>query len=155
MFGSASGVATAFADDARDCAALPAIDVAVDARNATLNTSATAQATNPFAVSRKNTSSVWMSVHFVRRRPVRYPPNADAMMAMRISQTMARSPAVDAVRPTLDHGETADKPNPAPSASRIKYSAAVMNAPPITAPHETPDECASRFVSAASVLAGT
>jgi hypothetical protein len=62
---------------------------------------------------------------------------------MRISHTMAAVPTVEVDAPTLDHGDTEEKPNPAPSASRISDNAAVTNAPAITAAHDTPDECDS------------
>jgi hypothetical protein len=56
---------------------------------------------------------------------------------------MAAVPIVDADAPTFDHGETEDKPSPAPNASRMSDSAAATNAPPITAAQDTPDEYAS------------
>ena len=62
---------------------------------------------------------------------------------MKISQTMAAVPIVEADAPTFDHGETEDKPSPVPNASRISDNAAATNAPPITAAQDTPDECAS------------
>jgi hypothetical protein len=58
---------------------------------------------------------------------------------------IATAPAVDAEMPTFDQGEMADRPKPAPKASKIKYEADATIAPPITAPQETPDPCASRF----------
>jgi hypothetical protein len=57
---------------------------------------------------------------------------------MTISQQIAAAPA-DAA-PAFDQGETVDNPNPAPSASMINAIEAATNAPPITAPHDTPDE---------------
>src|SRR5450631_1487572 len=62
---------------------------------------------------------------------------------MRISHRMVALPIVDADAPTFDHGETEDKPSPAPNASRMSDSAAATNAPPITAAQDTPEECAS------------
>jgi hypothetical protein len=56
---------------------------------------------------------------------------------------IAAAPAVAADAPTFDHGDTADSPKPAPSASIINDNAAATKAPPITALHDTPDECAS------------
>jgi hypothetical protein len=81
--------------------------------------------------------------HFVRRRPARYPPIDELMICMRMTHTMAARVIVVAEAPMFDHGDTDDKPSPAPSASRMSESAAVTNAPPITAAHDTPDECAS------------
>jgi hypothetical protein len=48
-------------------------------RTDALMTVANAQAKNPWAVSRKKTSWVWMSVHFVRSREARYPPTVEAI----------------------------------------------------------------------------
>lgn len=98
----------------------PTIDAAADVRNVTLITSATAQARNPFAVSRKYTSSVWMSAHLVRNLPVRYPPRAEAMISIRINQTMAAEPTADADAPLFDQGDIADNPKPAPKANKIR-----------------------------------
>src|ERR1017187_10810974 len=56
---------------------------------------------------------------------------------------MAAVPTVEAGAPTFDQGDTADNPNPAPSARRIREKAAVTKDPPITAPQDTPDEWAS------------
>jgi hypothetical protein len=63
---------------------------------------------------------------------------------------MAAVPIVDADAPTFDHGDTDDKPNPAPNASRMSDSAAATTAPPITAAQDTPDACAS-FLTDVSV----
>src|SRR5580700_4240787 len=90
----------------------------------------------------------------VRRRPVRYPPIADETASVMMSQMMAAPPISPAVAPTFDHGETVDKPNPAPSASRISERAAAATAPPITAPQETPEEFTSvgRLTTGESIL---
>lgn len=42
-----------------------------------------------------------------------------------------------------DHGDTADRPKPKPRMSNIKDKAVAATAPAKTAPHETPDACAS------------
>ena len=47
------------------------MDAAAEVKKAAVITNATAHARNPCAVSRKYTSSVWMAVHFVRKRPAR------------------------------------------------------------------------------------
>jgi len=60
-----------------------------------------------------------------------------------INHTMPALPTVEADAPMFDHGEMADKPNPAPNASRISDKAAATNAPAITAAQDTPDEYAS------------
>jgi hypothetical protein len=56
---------------------------------------------------------------------------------------MAPLPTVEADTPTFAHGDTEDKPIPVPNARKIRDNAAAVNAPAITAPHETPDENAS------------
>jgi hypothetical protein len=43
---------------------------------------------------------------------------------------MAALPIVDADAPTFDHGDTEDKPNPAPNASRMSDSAAAHHRAP-------------------------
>src|ERR1700722_891983 len=80
-----------------------------------------------------------MERHRVRKRPARYPPIADAIASVRISHMIAAAPMPAAETPAFDHGEIADNPNPAPSASRISERAAATNAPPITAPQDTPE----------------
>ena len=60
-----------------------------------------------------------------------------------ISHTMAAALSVDADAPMFDHGDTEDKPSPAPNANRISDSAAAANAPPASAAQDTPDEWAS------------
>src|ERR1700722_10951093 len=53
---------------------------------------------------------------------------------------MAAVPTTAAAVPVLDHGERADKPTPVPNTKRIRDTAAVAKAPPITAAQDTPDE---------------
>jgi hypothetical protein len=60
---------------------------------------------------------------------------------------MAAFPKADEDAPVLDHGETAANPNPAPRASMISEIEAATNAPPTTAPQDTPDECSSLSAS--------
>ena len=72
----------------------------------------------------------------------------------RISQIIVTLPNVEAETPFVDHGETEDKPSPAPSASRIHDNAAVANAPPITAPHDTPDEYDSLLIEVSIASTG-
>ena len=67
----------------------------------------------------------------------------ELIISMTISQIIAVAPNVDADVPTLEKGETEDRPSPAPRARRIRDSAAVTKAPAITADQETPDEWAS------------
>jgi hypothetical protein len=56
---------------------------------------------------------------------------------------MAVQPIADAEAPAFAHGDTAEKPIPVPKARSASDRAAATNAPAMTAPHETPDECAS------------
>jgi hypothetical protein len=94
-------------------------------------------------VSRKYTSSVWTWVHFVRSRPAKYPPIAEAKTWVRISHTTAPFPTVEAEAPRFDHGDTEDNPSPVPKASRINARDAETKAPPMTAAQDMPDEDAS------------
>jgi hypothetical protein len=52
----------------------------------------------------------------------------------------APQPIADADAPASAHGETAEKPIPAPKARSASDNAAATNAPAITAPHDTPEE---------------
>jgi hypothetical protein len=65
------------------------------------------------------------------------------MNCVRISHPMASHPIVDPEAAAVDQGETDDKPTPAPSARRMRESAAAAKAPPAIAAHDTPDEDAS------------
>src|ERR1700674_636159 len=67
----------------------------------------------------------------------------EAVICVTISQMMAIQLTVDVDAPTFDHGETEDRPTPAPKASRISDNAAATNAPAITAAQDTPEEYAS------------
>ncbi len=60
---------------------------------------------------------------------------------------IAAVPMAD-VAAAFDHGDTDSNPNPAPNARRVSDNAAATNAPPMTAPQDTPDEWASRFEKA-------
>jgi hypothetical protein len=73
---------------------------------------------------------------------------ADAMTCVSMSHTIATLAIVVPDAPTFAHGETEDKPSPAPNASKMRASAAVTNAPPMTAAHETPEEYPSFLVEA-------
>src|ERR1700691_3951954 len=50
---------------------------------------------------------------------------------------------VDAETPESDHGDTADRPMPAPNAISSKVRAAPATAPAATAAHDTPEVCNS------------
>src|SRR5579871_3031836 len=53
---------------------------------------------------------------------------------------IATDPTVVADMPAFDHGEIADNSKPAPSASMINDTAVAINAPPIAAPQDIPDD---------------
>src|SRR5580658_9795879 len=81
----------------------------------------------------------------------------DAISSVRISQTIAPLPTAEADAPAPSHGEIAERPIPVPSATSISDKAAATNAPANTAAQDTPEECASFFVScsACEVCSGT
>src|ERR1700677_3940657 len=81
----------------------------------------------------------------------------DAISSVRISQTIAPLPTEEADAPAPSHGEIAESPIPVPRATSISDKAAATNAPANTAAQDTPDECASFFVScsACQVCSGT
>ena len=66
------------------------------------------------------------------------------MICMAINQMMAAVLTVATDAATFAHGDTDARPRPVPSASRMSDSAAVTNAPPVTAAQDTADDCASR-----------
>jgi hypothetical protein len=75
------------------------INVAAVARNAAVTTAARHHDRKPCAVSRKNTSSLWIRVHRARKRPARYPPIPEAITCITISQRIAPAPMVAADAP--------------------------------------------------------
>src|SRR5271170_687005 len=81
----------------------------------------------------------------------------DAISSVRISHTIAPFPTAEADEPAPSQGEIAERPIPVPRAAKISDKAAATNAPAITAGQDTPDECASFFVScsACQVCSGT
>src|ERR1017187_8880460 len=99
------------------------MEAAADAKKAAVITTATAHARKPWAVSRKYTSSEWMETHFVRSRPARYPPIAEAINCIMITHTMAAVPIAEADAPVFVQGEMDDKPKPVPREIRISDSA--------------------------------
>ncbi len=120
-------------------AAPPTAMIATIVMTVAPNTVATAQVTNPLAVSRKNTSCVCSPTHFVRSRPVRYPPIPDE-----IQYSTTSHPAVTAVNavpeaPRPAQGDTAVSPKPAPSVISISPTETAANAPASTADHPTPE----------------
>ena len=90
--------------------------------NAVLNTAtvvtirvAVAQVKRPCAVSRKNTSSVCRLFHRVLNLPARYPPTADAIHWVTMSQIPAAIVKVVGVAPTPGQGDTPASPKPDPT----------------------------------------
>src|ERR1017187_8679699 len=69
---------------------------------------------------------------------------ADAMTSMAVIQTRAPIPTSDGDMPEVDHGESDESPAPAPSARRIRPSAAATTAPAAIAVHEAA-ECDPSF----------
>src|SRR5674476_1306703 len=98
---------------------------------------AKAQARKPCAVSRKSTSCVWTPTHFVRSRPAINPPMVDESIATTMTKRPAPRLKVAADTPEAAHGDTTEKPTPAPKASKTSVSAAVVTLPAITAPQLT------------------
>ena len=68
------------------------------------------------------------------------------MACMAMSHTAPAIPMVVDEIPELDHGDMADRPSPVPSDSRMSAIAAVTNAPPATAGHDTAETGASLTV---------
>src|SRR5437762_5281339 len=70
-----------------------------------------------------------MPDHLVRRRAARYPPIADDMTATRTRYIPLAFLNVAAETPVSDHGDTDERPSPAPKAKRANESAAAATAP--------------------------
>ncbi|MNL61002.1 hypothetical protein D3C87_1848680 [compost metagenome] len=58
---------------------------------------------------------------------------------MNASQTIVEMPRPLALTPSLAHGDTAEKPRPKPSSTRISDNAAAAAAPAKMAPQDTPE----------------
>jgi hypothetical protein len=77
----------------------------------------------------------------------------DAIIAITIKyRPVATLKAV--AEPPLDHGETAEKPTPAPNVRRIRLIAAAAAPPARIAAHETADAPASSPTAAVSMIDG-
>jgi hypothetical protein len=63
----------------------------------------------------------------------------------RTIHAIAVVPTAVAFEPAFDHGDTEEKPMPAPSVRSISEVAVPASAPPIIAAHDKPDEAASFF----------
>src|ERR1039457_6427855 len=61
------------------------------------------------------------------------------MSCIRTIQMMAVQPIIEADAPAFAHGETAERPIPAPNARSASDKAAATNAPAMTAPQDTPE----------------
>ena len=108
-----------------------------DVSTAAVTRVAMAQARNPWAVSRKYTSSVWVPIQRVRKRPARYPPVPAETSWVTVTHTIVAVPKTVAVAPWPDHGETEESPRPTPRISKIRDSAAAPAAPAKMAAHDT------------------
>jgi hypothetical protein len=69
---------------------------------------------------------------------------------------MAETPSVAALMPECDHGDTDEKPSPAPSSNNTSDNAAAPVAPASTAAHDMPDATfgVSASVAKRSALTG-
>src|SRR2546421_8477198 len=101
-----------------------------EARKPATMTVATAHVMKPCAVSRKNTSCVWVLAHLVLRRPARYPPTPDDShcTTMNHAAVIHATPVADA--PLSRQGETDARPRPDPRATSTIDAAAATDAPP-------------------------
>ena len=88
-------------------------------KSAAIRTVANAQAKKPWAVSRKNISSVRIPTHLVRRRPVRYPPRADDTHWVMTNPMAASTPKVVGDGLENDQGRTAASPAPEASVNSM------------------------------------
>src|ERR1700733_2203818 len=89
-----------------------------------LRSVAKAQARKPCAVSRKKASWVCMPTHFVLNRAARYPPTADDITATTTRYIPLPVLKLDAEMPLSLHGDTAERPRPAPNAISARAKAA-------------------------------
>ncbi len=105
--------------------------------NAAVPSVATAQDKNPWAVSRKYTSSLGVLNQRVLNRPARYPPSAEAAKDIKVMPTILVTPNLVALMPSLAQGETSVRPKPVPNNNKINDSAADATAPANTAHHAT------------------
>ena len=87
----------------------------------------------------KRTSSVRIPTHFVRSRPLKYPPKADDSHWVTISHIAAAVPKVVGDGLLNDHGETVVNPRPGPSVKRITVTPRAAKPPPNIAAHSTAD----------------
>jgi hypothetical protein len=75
------------------------------------------------------------------------------MSCIRTIQMMAVQPIIEADAPAFAHGETAERPIPAPKARSASDKAAATNAPAMTAPQDTP-ELFESFATIVSLIIG-
>jgi len=123
-------------------ASAPVLVTVADATNensAAISTVAKAHAKKPWAVSRKNISSVRMPTHLVRRRPVRYPPSAEANHWVTINPMAAATPNVVGDGFENDHGRTVARPAPEAKVKSMNEMPIAASAPPAIAAHSTAD----------------
>jgi len=121
------------------CAPLPIAENKEVAKVAATRTVATAHITSPCAVSRKNTSCVWVPIHLVRSLPVIYPPNPDDTHCITMSHIAVVMANAFAVTPWPGQGEIDANPRPEPSANSTNETDAATNAPAMMAGQEAAD----------------
>jgi len=80
-----------------------------------------------------------MPTHLVRRRPVRYPPSAEANHWVTINQIPAAIPKVVGDGLDQDQGDTVESPKPDPRVNKIIEIPVAPSAPPRMAAHSTAD----------------
>jgi len=90
---------------------------------------ARAQAKKPCAVSRKKISSVRIPTHFVRRRPVKYPPIPEATHWVTINPMAAALPKAAGEGAEKDQGLVIVRPAPVPRAKRMIVTPIAASAP--------------------------
>src|ERR1700749_4713369 len=99
---------------------------------------ATAQASKPCAVSRNWTSVTSRPIDLRRRRPARYPPRPEEIIAMTMKYSPVPISKLVEETPRLPQGDTTANPNPAPKERSSKVRAQAAAAPARTAPQLTP-----------------
>ena len=98
---------------------------------------ATDQDKNPWAVSRKKTSSRGVFTQRVLNRPARYPPMAEARSEITVTPIILDTLKLVALIPWLDQGEMSVSPKPVPRNNRMSDRDAEATAPAKTAHQAT------------------
>jgi len=108
---------------------------------------ATPQVTSPRAVSRKNTSWVWVVSQRCLNRPARYPPAAADNHCVMMSHMVLATVKLLAERPWPDQGETEASPSPAPKVTKTTERATAATAPARIAPQDAARLARKRVLS--------